>query len=849
MTSKNSGSLIGMLFAVLVAIGNWGCGGRSAPPLAIHLGVTSSAQTVDQGRSAGITAIFFNERSGVGVNDPSGKGVTWNLSGSGCAAAACGTLSNQTPTSVTYTAPNSVTTNLSITVTATYVADSTQTAITILNVVPPPAVTSTSLPGITAGGVYNAALQVSGGVQPYSWTVSSGSLPTGFSLSSGGTISGTSCTGTTSKFSVQVADSATPPLTASASLSISVTVVPLSMATTSLPDGVTDTIYNQQVQVAGGISPYTWSVASGSLPSWATLNSSTGGITGIPGTTGTANFSLQVAESGCSALTSPTQALSISVVSQTSANDSELSGHYAFLFNGFDDATKSQVAVAGSFAADGKGDITEGIEDENGPGGAALSVPLTGTYNIASNNTGALTITTSSGSKTYAVAFNSISNGVAQKARFIEFDDTTGTNGQRGSGQLRLQDSSAFSLSSITGPYAFGFSGQDSASNRSVLVGAFSTDGAGKITSGVADENVAGTATNPSLTGAYTTPTLSDGRASIILNPSSASSLNLTAYVVSAGELLVMRTDTFSSDGLLSGPILSQTSTSFDNKTLDSLAVYYQLGALPGSPDASSFVEIGLLAPDGNGGLAVTYDNNTGGTISANQTFTTNYAVASTGRVTISGWYGKATAPQRVLYLVDNNKAFFMDTDANAGFGFVEPQAAAPTGGFTNASFSGSFSAGTVAPSISANVNATGLVTVDGSGKFSESATASTVSGLFVNQTTAGNYSVSMNGRGTVPNFTITTAGFSGSLVSVVLLFCLLLGRFRSPQSPRKVSRRTLVLFSLAVIAPMLAGCPVSGVNQFVFYQISPTRGVIIHEASGARETPDPTPGVTIIEQ
>jgi hypothetical protein len=123
------------------------------------------------------------------------------------------------------------------------------------------------------------------------------------------------------------------------------------------------------------------------------------------------------------------------------------------------------------------------------------------------------------------------------------------------------------------------------------------------------------------------------------------------------------------------------------------------------------------------------------------------------------------------------------------------------------------------------------------------------VSGLFVNQTTTGNYSVSTNGKGTVPNFTVTTAGVSGSLVSVLLLLWLLLGRFRSPQSPRKASRRTLVLFSLVVIAPMLAGCPIGGVNQFVFYQISSTKAVMIHEASGARETPDPTPGVTIIEQ
>jgi len=47
-----------------------------------------------------------------------------------------------------------------------------------------------------------------------------------------------------------------------------------------------------------------------------------------------------------------------------------------------------------------------------------------------------------------------------------------------------------------------------------------------------------------------------------------------------------------------------------------------------------------------------------------------------------------------------------------------EPQAPAPSGGFLNSSFSGAFSAGTVAPSITANVNATGLATLDGTGNF-----------------------------------------------------------------------------------------------------------------------------------
>lgn len=827
MSSKKAISLLGMVSTLVLAVTDFGCGGGS-PSLPISVSIASAAQTVDQGRSVSITATV--------INDTSGKGVTWSLSGSGCSGATCGTLSNQTATSVSYKAPSQVTSSLSVKVVATSVADNTKSAPVSLLLVPPPSVTTTSLPNGTGGTAYTATLQESGGIAPFTWSVASGSLPNGFSLGSDGTISGTPCTGGSSNFTVQVADSATPPLTASAPVSISVTVSQLSITTTSLPQGVTDAIYSQAVQAAGGIAPYTWSVASGSLPSWATLNSSTGRITGIPGAAGTANFALQVADSECTAVTLA-QALSLSVVTDTTANDSELSGHYAFLFNGFDDATGSQLAVAGSFAADGKGNITEGTEDENGPSGAVLNVPLTGTYNITSNNTGAFTITTSSGSKTYAIALNSISNGVAQKARFIEFDDGTGTGGQRGSGLLRLQDTSAFSLGSVTGPYAFGFSGEDASGNRAAIVGAFSADGAGNIASGVADENVAGTVTNPSLAGTYTTPSGSDGRASITLNPSGASSLDLAAYVVSVSELLVMRTDAFSMDGLVSGTILSQASTTFDNTAFNSPAVYYEMGVDSAAP-SRSLAEIGLMTPDGKGGLTSSTDSSNGGVIAQNQTSTDTYSVLSSGRVIVTSTQANGGL---VLYLVDKNKAFLLDTSGSVGLGFVEPQTGASNGGFVNSSFSGTFSAGTVAPSVTGDVNAAGLATLDGAGNFSESATLSNTAGLLVNDKTTGTYSVSANGRGTVTGLVISVAGIGGSLISLFLLVSLLLGRLFSQHRP---SRRTLAFFCITVlIAPMLAGCP-RPMNQFVFYMVSPTKAILMHQASS-----DPTPGITIIEQ
>ena len=827
---KHKGTMI-LIWLAACAATPAGCGGGSeTPPISVSIS-QSSARTVDEGQSVNLGAAV--------LNDTSGKGVTWSVS---CATSACGKISAQTATSATYTAPSPVTTSFSAKITATSVADADKSVSSTLTVVAPPSVTTTSLPDATGGSAYNALLQESGGVAPFAWTLTAGSLPAGFSLGNDGTISGTPTAGGRASFSVQVADSGNPPLTASSSLSINVVVLPLSITTTSLPDGVVDTAYKQKIQATGGIPPYNWSIAGGTLPSWGTLDLPTGTISGIPGATGTTSFTVQVSDSQTTPLTSA-QALSITTVNGSSAHNTELNGHYAFLFNGFDDATTSQVAIAGSFIADGKGNITTGVEDENGPSGPNLNMSFTGTYNIAADNRGAFTVITATGSRTYALAINSISNGVAQRARFVEFDDTTGTSGHRGSGVLRLQDPTAFALNKITGPYAFGFQGQDATGNREALIGSFNADGASAIPRGVADENVAGTASNPSITGSYTAPSIANGRATMNLTTSGASTLNLSVYLVSATELMVMTTNSFTTDGLVSGVILSQKSSSFTSSSLDAPAVYYQLGVNRSSSSTLSLAEIGLLSPDGNGNLSVHYDRQAGSAQPAvAQSFVANYSVLSAGRVSISGWYGDASVPPRILYLLDKNTSFFLDTSSAVGFGFVEAQTPAPSSGFSNASFLGTFSAATTAPSVSGNANAAGLATLDGAGNLSELANLSTVSGLLIDQATSGTYSIDPSGRGVVTGVTVTSASFGTSILALAIVAAMLLGRRKSRQNMSKAGFATCCLAIWIAITP--ASCQPKFTNQLVFYMISPQKAVLIHQQSFAA-----APEVTIVEQ
>jgi hypothetical protein len=181
------------------------------------------------------------------------------------------------------------------------------------------AVVTSGLPSGTVGTPYSATLSASGGTLPYTWAITAGLLPSGLSLSSSGAITGTPSTTGSYSFTVQVTDSTTPtPQRATAALSITVgssTVEPsqLVVTTNALPSGTYGASYSATLSASGGTPPYTWAITAGLLPSSLSLSSS-GGITGIPSSTGSSNFTVQVTDSTTPTAQTATKALSISVV-------------------------------------------------------------------------------------------------------------------------------------------------------------------------------------------------------------------------------------------------------------------------------------------------------------------------------------------------------------------------------------------------------------------------------------------------------------------------------------------------------------------------------------------------------
>lgn len=141
-------------------------------------------------------------------------------------------------------------------------------------------------------------------------------------VSGGGALSGTTTTTTTY----------TAPSTSTVALTITVTAtskadttksatqkltVPLkpTITTTALTAGTVGTAYSVKLAGSGGISPYTWSLSSGTLPSGLSLAKSTGLISGTPKAAGvgTTKLTFMLTDSGAATALTTTKTLSLTV--------------------------------------------------------------------------------------------------------------------------------------------------------------------------------------------------------------------------------------------------------------------------------------------------------------------------------------------------------------------------------------------------------------------------------------------------------------------------------------------------------------------------------------------------------
>ncbi len=195
-----------------------------------------------------------------------------------------------------------------------------------INASTPPSITSpSSLQAGTVNQPYpNTQLTATGGTQPYSWSVNP-ALPNGLTLNpSSGIISGTPLSGSNGNSSHEftVTDS-TMPINQQGRKTLSLTIIanvtPVTITTTSLPNGTVGQSYNApELTASGGTSPYNWSRNNGSpLPQGLRLSAS-GSVTGTPTTAGTTSTTFGVQDSTIPNQQSATKSLSITISAESS---------------------------------------------------------------------------------------------------------------------------------------------------------------------------------------------------------------------------------------------------------------------------------------------------------------------------------------------------------------------------------------------------------------------------------------------------------------------------------------------------------------------------------------------------
>lgn len=425
---------------------------------------------------------------------------------------------------------------------------------------------------------------------------------------------------------------------------------------------------------------------------------------------------------------------------------------------------------AGSFRADGAGNLNSVQEDVNTAAGAT-TISTTGAYTVGVDGRG--TMQFNDGLTPASFDFVLVNSAQLQIIGF----DATGT----ATGQANAQIASTFQgtpLSALNGTYVFDFAGVDG-SNALSQIGEFTADGAGNIKTGSMDINDGGTLSSFEIFGNETTCTpaapplpplssytvASNGRGTLTLNTINAAtcaagpSFALTFYVVSRGGAKFVGTDPVKQ-------VAGFTSQQAPNVTFNATALsgnyaFLLAGSAPGGPvaTAGSFSANGAGCFTANTGVL---DENINGTATPDLAFSAlpssdpacpndagKYTVASNGRGTMTFLTSSRTY-NLVFYLGALGSAVIQETDA--GFtsdgNFAQQQSVA----FTLASIQGNYAietSGTLGSSLQVS---TGQIGANGAGVVTSGNIDINTAGTLVSgQAVTGSYSApATNGRATL---------------------------------------------------------------------------------------------------
>ena len=726
-------------------------------PAALIVTITNKVSTVN----AGNVPFVLNATV---QNDSTNSGVSWTLkTNGGACTAACGTLTGDTATSVTYAPPATVPAAPNITLTATSVHDTSKSDADSFTI--SQAAISVSIADKVSSVPANSSIVFSANV--YNDSANPG---TTWALTANGTncqpacgtlaTLGQSSTGYIPPTSVPSSPNNRPTLTAisvsdnrrsdtdtftiTAAAAIKVTINRVS----TVLAGTAGTNFDAMVQNDSSQSGVTWTLACSPLCGSLSGNTTTS-VTYSPPLTVPASPNNQATIVATSIADNSKTASNTLTITSTVANgctgashgqESLLNGHYALLMQGFEGSgTGTPILMGASFAANGSGGVTGGEEGEEDVNDTVSAQHLTLTssgslYTVGSDHRGCLQLTNATGTTTvFHFVVGGINSGVASKGRIIEFDDNSGNGaGSRGAGILRLQTPSSFVLSALQAKYAFGLDGFTANGNSFVhqtAGGSFSNNN-GALSNGVEDKNVDGFVSlhETGGSGQINTVSATTGRAT-----ANFEIFNWAVYVINPSELFLIGTD------CLETTFISQTSggraiATGNSFTASALSGNYILHA-SGNSNSSASVNLDLLTTIAGGAQTGTLSGTVysdGGGSSAATTTLSNVAYnvdPASGRVAL----GNSTDNLPVLYLTtptDGISAFVVGVNADAQEGVIEFQ---PSQTYSTASVAGTFFFGTEDPGDNTVYNDAGSATVSSSGSASTTLDSSTTAGLTPN--------------------------------------------------------------------------------------------------------------------
>lgn len=340
-------------------------------------------------------------------------------------------------------------------------------------------------------------------------------------------------------------------------------------------------------------------------------------------------------------------------------SNASMSGQYAFSMSGAEQCAGagSFFGRAGTFTADGNGNITDGLEDVNVCTGAETLQFTSGTYSIGADGRGALNLTNSSGTTTYSIALSSATQG------FIAQTDVNIT----ASGSFQRQNTAAFTNAAIVGGYSFDFKGVDVADTTvspASIIGRFDADGGGGVLNGLFDSNIAGTLSGQQVFATDSFCRIDANSDGINFGRGTAriAGQDYAFYVVDAGRVKFVGT---SFPSAYVGDAFAQQNIAFNTASLSGNFAFL----IAGSGSSGTIGTGGRFTADGGGGITdVVIDENNNGSITQlpNGSVTGSYTVDNNGfgGGTLTWTDSNKGTFSFIFYLISSTIAVLQETDS-----------------------------------------------------------------------------------------------------------------------------------------------------------------------------------------